>query len=71
MAVNAMAHFWTCKSFLPAMMEANDGHLVTVSSAAGIFASPKLVVYGASKCAASVCAARTSRAAPAPPQPKL
>ena len=30
-----MAHFWTVKAFLPAMMEKNDGYIVGVASAAG------------------------------------
>lgn len=36
LAVNTMALFWTCKAFLPQMIEAGRGHLVTVASAAGM-----------------------------------
>merc|ERR1712118_365346 len=40
------------KKFLPSMVERNDGHIVVVSSLAGIFASPMMVDYSASKFAA-------------------
>jgi all-trans-retinol dehydrogenase (NAD+) len=50
--VNAMSLFWMTKKFLPPMMERNDGHIVVVSSLAGIFASPLMVDYSASKFAA-------------------
>ncbi|NXU76980.1 DHB11 dehydrogenase, partial [Oreotrochilus melanogaster] len=32
--VNILAHFWTTRAFLPAMMSNNYGHIVTVASAA-------------------------------------
>ncbi|KAL4842885.1 hypothetical protein H8958_021312 [Nasalis larvatus] len=57
--VNVISHFWTCKAFLPAMIKANHGHLVCISSIAGLcginglsgeyFVSP---YYSASKFAA-------------------
>lgn len=50
--VNCMALFWMTKKFLPSMIEKNDGHIVVVSSLAGIFASPMMVDYSASKFAA-------------------
>merc|ERR1719183_1955060 len=50
--VNTMALFWMTKKFLPSMIEKNDGHIVVVSSLAGIFASPMMVDYSASKFAA-------------------
>jgi all-trans-retinol dehydrogenase (NAD+) len=50
--VNTMALFWTTKKFLPSMLERNEGHIVVVSSLAGIFASPLMVDYSASKFAA-------------------
>jgi NAD(P)-dependent dehydrogenase (short-subunit alcohol dehydrogenase family) len=31
-AVNTLAHFWTLKAFLPAMIQANSGHIVSVYS---------------------------------------
>lgn len=52
MGVNVMAHFWTVKAFLPAMMERNDGHIVGVSSAAGFFPSARMIEYCTSKFAA-------------------
>ncbi|XP_067392114.1 epidermal retinol dehydrogenase 2-like isoform X2 [Emydura macquarii macquarii] len=36
MEVNTMAHFWTYKAFLPAMMASNHGHLVSIASSAGL-----------------------------------
>ncbi|KAB0371566.1 short-chain dehydrogenase/reductase family 16C member 6 [Muntiacus reevesi] len=50
--INAMSHFWTCKAFLPAMLEANHGHLVCISSAAGMTGINGLSDYCASKFAA-------------------
>ena len=35
MDVNATSHFWTVKSVLPAMMERNHGHIVTIASRYG------------------------------------
>jgi all-trans-retinol dehydrogenase (NAD+) len=49
MQVNALSHFWTCKAFLPSMIERNTGHLVTISSAAGVIGVPGLADYTASK----------------------
>jgi all-trans-retinol dehydrogenase (NAD+) len=34
--VNLMAHFWLLKAFLPAMIERRSGHIVTMSSCAGL-----------------------------------
>ncbi|XP_004463992.1 estradiol 17-beta-dehydrogenase 11 [Dasypus novemcinctus] len=50
--VNVLAHFWTSKAFLPAMMKNNHGHIVTVASAAGHTAVPFLLAYCSSKFAA-------------------
>lgn len=52
MDVNVMAMFWTVKAVLPDMIEANSGHIVTISSAAGIVGATKLTDYNASKFAA-------------------
>jgi len=52
MAVNTMALFWTAKAFLPSMIERGRGHLVTISSAAGIIGVTGLADYSASKFAA-------------------
>ncbi len=50
--VNTLAHFWTAKAFLPGMVEADRGHLVTISSAAGLVGVAGLSDYCASKFAA-------------------
>lgn len=50
--VNVLAHFWTTKAFLPAMMKNNHGHIVTVASAAGHIGVPFLLAYCSSKFAA-------------------
>ncbi|GFN89444.1 retinol dehydrogenase 10 [Plakobranchus ocellatus] len=52
MDVNCNAHFWTVKSFLPAMLEKNNGHIVSIASAAGLFGVTGLADYCASKFAA-------------------
>jgi all-trans-retinol dehydrogenase (NAD+) len=52
MEVNTLAHFWTVKAFLPNMIKAGRGHIVTISSAGGILGSARLVDYSASKFAA-------------------
>jgi len=50
--INALSHFWTCKAFLPSMVERNSGHVVTISSAAGIIGVNGLADYCAGKFAA-------------------
>lgn len=52
MQINSMAHFWTLKAFLPSMLQRNEGHIVTVASAMGLFGAPGLVDYCTSKFAA-------------------
>lgn len=47
--VNTLAHFWTIQAFLPAMIERGAGHIVTISSAVGLFGTPRLSAYSASK----------------------
>ncbi|XP_075717304.1 17-beta-hydroxysteroid dehydrogenase 13-like [Rhinoderma darwinii] len=47
--VNILAHFWTTKSFLPAMMKRNQGHIATVASVCGHIGLTYLVDYCASK----------------------
>jgi all-trans-retinol dehydrogenase (NAD+) len=49
--VNVLAHFWTVKIFLPHMINAKKGHIVTVASCAGYSGTNKLVDYCASKSA--------------------
>ena len=47
--INVLAHFWTTKAFLSDMIKKNDGHIVTISSAAGIIGVKKLSEYCSSK----------------------
>ena len=51
-AVNALAPIWATRAFLPRMIEAGRGHIVTISSLAGFAGTAKLVDYCASKHAA-------------------
>lgn len=50
--VNTLALFWLAKAFLPAMVERNSGHIVTIASSAGLIGVRKLSDYSASKYAA-------------------
>jgi all-trans-retinol dehydrogenase (NAD+) len=52
MDVDVLPLFWTCKAFLPSMIERNSGHIVTIASAAGIVGVRKLIDYCAAKFAA-------------------
>lgn len=52
MAVNAMAHMYMAKAFLPHMCEVNSGSFASVSSLASIVAAPAMCDYAASKSAA-------------------
>ncbi|XP_060815494.1 17-beta-hydroxysteroid dehydrogenase 13 isoform X1 [Bombus pascuorum] len=47
--INVLAHFWIFQAFLPSMIQRNYGHVVALSSIAGIFGQPNLVPYCASK----------------------
>jgi all-trans-retinol dehydrogenase (NAD+) len=50
--VNILAHFWTVRAFLPAMIKRDRGHIATVASAGGLVAAPRLSDYSATKFAA-------------------
>ncbi|XP_070614135.1 estradiol 17-beta-dehydrogenase 11-like [Erythrolamprus reginae] len=50
--INILAHYWTIKAFLPAMMKNNHGHIVSVVSVAGFVSVPFLLPYCSSKFAA-------------------
>jgi short-subunit dehydrogenase len=50
--VNTFAHYWTAQEFLPAMIRANHGMVVTVASVAAWVTVPNMVDYAASKAAA-------------------
>ncbi|KAJ9600726.1 hypothetical protein L9F63_026137 [Diploptera punctata] len=47
--INVLAHFWMLEAFLPSMIENNHGHVVALSSMAGIMGIPNLVPYCGSK----------------------
>ncbi len=47
--LNALAYFWTIKAFIPKMIEQNSGHIVNISSAAGIVGVYRLADYNACK----------------------
>ncbi|MCX7891584.1 MAG: SDR family oxidoreductase [Burkholderiales bacterium] len=51
-AVNALAPFWATRAFLPAMIERDAGHVVTIASSAALAGVPKMVDYCATKAAA-------------------
>ncbi|PCH40811.1 retinal short-chain dehydrogenase/reductase [Wolfiporia cocos MD-104 SS10] len=48
---NTLAHFWTLKAFLPGMIEQKKGHIVTMSSVAGMVGMAQMTDYNASKAA--------------------
>lgn len=50
--VNTLAHYWLAQEFLPDMIEANHGMVVTVASLAGYIVTPNMVDYSATKAAA-------------------
>eukprot|EP01064_Diplonema_japonicum_P003735 TRINITY_DN1242_c0_g1_i1.p1 TRINITY_DN1242_c0_g1~~TRINITY_DN1242_c0_g1_i1.p1 ORF type:complete len:314 (+),score=79.14 TRINITY_DN1242_c0_g1_i1:48-989(+) len=47
--VNTIAHFWTCRAFLPSMIEKKSGHIVSIASQAGCCGVTGLADYCASK----------------------
>jgi all-trans-retinol dehydrogenase (NAD+) len=51
-AINTLSLFWVTKAFLPAMVERNRGHVVTIASASALIGVAKLTDYAASKWAA-------------------
>ncbi|MEE2961552.1 MAG: SDR family oxidoreductase [Myxococcota bacterium] len=50
--VNTLALFWTTRAFLPAMIQRNTGHIVTMASSAGFIGAARLTDYCSSKWAA-------------------
>lgn len=50
--VNTLALYWVTQAFLPAMVERNQGHVVTIASASGLIGVNRLSDYAASKWAA-------------------
>jgi len=49
MDVNVTSHFWTCQAFLGDMLKRDSGHVVTISSVAGLDGLPGMTDYCASK----------------------
>ncbi len=47
--VNVFSQFWTVKEFLPRMINLSKGHIISMSSMAGITGTPNLVPYCSSK----------------------
>ncbi|KAJ8736039.1 hypothetical protein PYW08_006695 [Mythimna loreyi] len=47
--INIIAHLWLVQAFLPSMMERNHGHIVAMSSMAGVVGLRNLVPYCATK----------------------
>ncbi len=47
--VNVLGCFWVAHAFMPAMIRRGSGHMVSISSAAGMLANPRMAVYAASK----------------------
>lgn len=47
--INVFAHFWIIKAFLPRMLQNNKGHIVALSSCAGLMGFRNLVPYCGSK----------------------
>jgi all-trans-retinol dehydrogenase (NAD+) len=47
--INVLAHFWMFQAFLPKMVEINKGHIVALSSMAGLMGMRNLVPYCGSK----------------------
>ncbi|KAK9465168.1 putative oxidoreductase,short chain dehydrogenase [Lipomyces arxii] len=49
--VNIISHFTLTKQFLPAMIEANHGHVVTLASVASFLCSARMIDYACTKAA--------------------
>ena len=47
--VNQLALMYVTKAFLPSMMERNEGHIVAITSSAGLTPNPGMVAYVSSK----------------------
>ncbi|GJQ66112.1 hypothetical protein Trydic_g5780 [Trypoxylus dichotomus] len=47
--VNVFGHFWVLQAILPSMLKNNNGHIVAISSCAGLVGLENLVPYCASK----------------------
>ena len=52
--INAMAVLYAAREFLPDMLKANKGHIVTISSLSAFVSPPGLSEYAASKSASQM-----------------
>ncbi|SMO84711.1 SDR family oxidoreductase [Gracilimonas mengyeensis] len=52
MAVNSLGLMYVAREFLPAMKNQKDGHIINITSAAGLTPNPGMAVYAGSKWAA-------------------
>lgn len=52
MIINAESHIWLTREFIGPMMDKNAGHVVSISSIAGLAGTPGMTDYCASKFAA-------------------
>ena len=43
--VNVFSQFWTLQEFLPDFLEQKKGHIVSMSSTAGLIGTPNLTAY--------------------------
>lgn len=50
--VNTLAHWWTVREFLPAMIRANHGHIITIASASSFVGLGEMTDYCCSKASA-------------------
>jgi short-subunit dehydrogenase len=50
--VNTISHWFTVQEFLPDMLSAKKGHIVTICSGASFISSAKLNAYSATKASA-------------------
>jgi len=49
MVINCESHLWLIREFIGPMMKKNSGHIVSISSVAGIAGCPDMTDYCASK----------------------
>lgn len=50
--VNTLAHWWTVREFLPAMIQRNHGHVMTIASAGSFLGVGEMTDYSCSKASA-------------------
>lgn len=53
--VNILSQMWIVREFLPRMIERKNGHIVAMSSAAGLIGNRNIAVYSSTKFAMYVC----------------